>query len=290
MLSRFNDWLNVTDKVFLSILLASRERFADLRKDHARIKSQNALLKTGVLDEREKVKTLEAGIEERDRELRRLRADADKLTMLNVSYKARIDKLKTELEDDSKSKAQSGSAWDVLMLSSSGPNPQQQLVAKFKTLKRELTTKTEECEQLHIQVADLKNAHRFSTETLETRMQELKTTIAERDETIVKLERDKTRFDRRLQHELGERDAYFESLQRQLTSIAAERDRRELHLTALNRELGCALTTLDHKFRLLAPFDALRHPRLTALDIAPHVRPRRRAQLEVLFAADERWH
>jgi chromosome segregation ATPase len=133
---------------------------------------------------REKVKSLEAGIEERDRELRRLRAEQDKLNMLNNSYKARIDKLRSELEEESKSKAQQGSAWDVLMLSSSGPNQQQQLIAKFKTLKRELTTKTEECEQLHLQVADLKNAHRFSSETLETRLQEMRTSCAERDEVL----------------------------------------------------------------------------------------------------------
>lgn len=89
------------------------ERYAELRKDHSRLKAQNALLKTGVLDEREKVKSLEAGIEERDRELRRLRAEQDKLLMLNVSYKARIDKLRAELEDESKAKAASGSAWCV---------------------------------------------------------------------------------------------------------------------------------------------------------------------------------
>lgn len=68
------------------------------------------------------------------------------------------------------------------MLSSSGPNQQQQMVAKFKTLKRELTTKAEECEQLHVQVADLRNAHRVSTETLEKRLQEMRTACSERDE------------------------------------------------------------------------------------------------------------
>jgi hypothetical protein len=34
------------------------------------------------------------------------------------------------------------------------------------------------------------------------------------------LERDKARFERRLQAELAERDAYFESLQQQLASIS----------------------------------------------------------------------
>jgi cbb3-type cytochrome oxidase subunit 3 len=42
-------------------------------------------------------------------------------------------------------------------------------------------------------------------------------------QTIAKLERDKARFDRRLQQELSDRDAYFETLQRQLQTIAKVR-------------------------------------------------------------------
>jgi hypothetical protein len=78
-----------------------REKYEIMRKDHSRIKGQNALLKKAVLDERDKVKAMESTADERERELRRLKAEVDKLNMLVTSSKARIEKLKRELDDDS---------------------------------------------------------------------------------------------------------------------------------------------------------------------------------------------
>lgn len=59
------------------------------------------MLKKAVLDERDKIRAMESVADERERELRRLKADVDKLNMLAVSSKARIEKLKKELDDDS---------------------------------------------------------------------------------------------------------------------------------------------------------------------------------------------
>jgi hypothetical protein len=241
------------------------------------IKGQNTLLKKAVLDERDKVKGMESTADERERELRRLKAEVDKLNMLATSSKARIEKLKRELEDDSKQGTQSGSAWDVL-LSSSAANPQQVLTQRLKTMKKELTTKTEECEALHLQVADIKSAHRFTSETLEQRIQEMKALLAVRDETIAKLERDKVRFDKRLQSELVDRDAFLDSLQKKLETLTMERTAREGRLISHNRELGQSLNTVERKLLLLSPFDPLRHPELAALNLPPHARPHRVAQ------------
>jgi hypothetical protein len=47
-----------------------------------------------------------------------------------------------------------------------------------------LTSKTEECEALHLQVVDLKSAHRFTTETMEQRLQENKAILAAKEEAI----------------------------------------------------------------------------------------------------------
>jgi hypothetical protein len=95
---------------------------------------------------------------------------------------------------------------------------------------------------------------------------------------LTELERDRVKFDKRLQSELAERDAYLESLQRQLETLTTERTAREGRLLRHNSELGASLNTVERKLLLLTPFDPLRQPALAALNLPPHARPHRLAQ------------
>ena len=237
-----------------------------------RLRGQVTLLRKAVLEEREKNKELQNALVEKTNEVYKCLAQQDKLEMSNTACKARLEKLTKEAEEAQDQvflNAGSGAWGSILVGGVQGPTQQQlaNFLQKHKTLKKELLSKTDENENLHIQINELKSAHRNTMQTFERKVVELNLQLSRGNEVIQAIESEWKKVEKELKKEIEKKDLQIASLKMEFKMQESKLLAESIQVKHDYDMVLSALINLQSRLELSNPFSIFKYPSLLAFNL-----------------------
>eukprot|EP01114_Cavostelium_apophysatum_P024359 TRINITY_DN9509_c0_g1_i1.p1 TRINITY_DN9509_c0_g1~~TRINITY_DN9509_c0_g1_i1.p1 ORF type:complete len:996 (+),score=291.75 TRINITY_DN9509_c0_g1_i1:115-3102(+) len=235
------------------------EKFNKLLQEYARIKKNNAVLKKAILQEQDKVASMEKNMKGSEEKIRHYMQDNDSLNFNNDRLTKRLEGLQEQIHEIQQKG--NGGGWF------GGKKVLAKKDEEIKVLQDELASKIQENENLHSRVTEIRKEHQTATDLLNVKLSSLKNNLQQQQEELDSERNKHQQETKKLEAEVQQCTLKVASLKQTLDSCITEKEEKELEMKTVNAKLNVELAKRQELIQQKILFDDTKYSHLNSLNI-----------------------